>query len=134
MKKAGRGDMFIPALQPWRNMLADGLTTFAEWEVQPRSDCHAWSASPVYEMLATVCGVEPASAGFKTVRIAPALGALQKAEGTVPHPAGDIKVNIKRRGKAGLEADITLPTTITGEFVWNGKTVSLKSGSQKVRL
>jgi alpha-L-rhamnosidase len=46
-----------------------GLTTFAEKPDPTRSDCHAWSASPNYDFLATVAGIEPALPGFKTVKI-----------------------------------------------------------------
>jgi len=57
-------------------MISNGLTTFAEKSDPSRSDCHAWSASPIYDLLATVCGIEQLRAGFKTVSIAPAPGYL----------------------------------------------------------
>src|SRR6185369_4809036 len=60
MKKAGLGDRYIEMLEPWRKMLKIGLTTFAERPEQTRSDCHAWSSSPNYDLLASVCGIEPA--------------------------------------------------------------------------
>jgi hypothetical protein len=133
MKQAGLGDEYLNQLGPWRTMLALGLTTFAEKPDPTRSDCHAWSASPVYELLATVCGIEPGSPGFKTVRIEPHLGPLQQAAGTVPHPAGEIRVSCRRRG-AGVEATVTLPSGVTGEFVWGGRTVPLQPGEQQVKL
>ncbi|NJK96175.1 MAG: hypothetical protein HC905_15805 [Bacteroidales bacterium] len=71
MKKAGLGDKYIEMLTPWRKMIAMGLTTFAENPEPTRSDCHAWSASPNYDLLATVLGVEPGSPGFKSVTINP---------------------------------------------------------------
>ncbi len=76
MRKAGLADMYVDRLQPWRDMLAAGLTTFAEEPDPTRSDCHAWSASPNYNLLATVCGIESAEPGFKSVRVVPALGSL----------------------------------------------------------
>jgi alpha-L-rhamnosidase len=132
MKKAGLGERYVDTLGPWRDMLEIGLTTFAERPEPTRSDCHAWSASPNYEFLATVCGVEPATPGFGSVRIAPYLGLLEWVEGTVPHPQGSIRVRLNRKGAAGLEGEVTLPEGIAGEFVWNGKTQPLKPGSQKV--
>jgi hypothetical protein len=133
MKQAGLGDEYLKQLGPWRTMLALGLTTFAEKPDPTRSDCHAWSASPVYELLATVCGIEPGSPGFTTVRIEPHLGPLQQASGTVPHPAGEIRVRCQRRGE-GVEATITLPPGVTGEFVWGARTASLQPGEQQVKL
>jgi len=76
--------------------------------------------------------VRPASAGFRTVRIAPALGELRWAEGRVPHPAGDIDVRLTRRGERGVNAVITLPPGVTGEFLWGGRTISLHSGRQEL--
>ena len=133
MKAAGLGDDYLEQLGPWREMLGRGLTTCAERLDPTRSDCHAWSASPVYELLATVCGIGPGSPGFRTVRIEPHLGALRHAEGTVPHPAGYIRVQLTREA-TGLQAQVSLPGTLAGEFVWNGKTVPLHPGDQELDL
>jgi hypothetical protein len=133
MKQAGLGDEYLGMLGPWHEMIARGLTTFAEKSDPTRSDCHAWSASPLYEFLATVCGIEPASPGFATVRIEPHLGPLQHAEGKAMHPQGEIVARLQRAG-AGVKAEITLPAGVTGEFVWRGKSVALKGGAQKVEL
>lgn len=134
MKKVGLGDNYIPMLTPWRDMLKIGLTTFAEKPEPARSDCHGWSASPNYDLLATVLGVEPNSAGFKTVRIAPNLGKLKYVEGKIPHPNGIIEIKLKKIAKKGIEGNITLPLGITGIFVWNNMEVKLKNGVQFVKL
>ena len=133
MKAAGLGDQYVSMLQPWHDMLARGLTTFAERPDPTRSDCHAWSASPLYEFLATVCGVEPASPGFKTVRIEPHLGYLKRVEGVVPHPAGDIRVALHRTDR-GIEGEITLPPGLAGQFLWSGRSTPLHPGSQTIRV
>ena len=134
MKKAGLGDQYVEMLQPWRDMLKMGLTTFAENPEPTRSDCHAWSASPNYDLLATVCGIEPAEPGFKSVRIEPHLGPLTWVEGKMPHPLGEIKVRFERSGKTGVKGSITLPQGLTGKFIWNGKSIPLKPGSQVVSM
>jgi alpha-L-rhamnosidase len=132
LKQAGLGDRYGAQLKPWRDMLAIGLTTFAETPEPTRSDCHAWSASPNYDFLELICGVQPASPGFKTVRIEPALGQLQWAAARVPHPAGTIEVRLERRGSDGISADITLPPGLTGEFVWHGVSSPLQAGKQHI--
>ncbi len=134
MVKAGLGDLYVDQLQPWKTMLDVGLTTFAERPEPSRSDCHAWSASPNYEFLSTICGIVPAEPGFKTVKIEPALGPLQWIEGKMPHPKGEIKVSLKRAGENGIEGEVTLPDAVTGSFIWHGKTISLIGGLQKIRL
>ena len=134
LKKVGMADKYTETLEPWRDMIKMGLTTFAEKEEPVRSDCHAWSASPNYDFLATICGIMPAASGFEKVLIQPALGILNDAEGSMPHPKGQIKVNLKRRGKTGINAEITLPDKLTGTFVWNKKKVLLKGGKQLIEL
>jgi hypothetical protein len=134
IKKVGLGDRYIEMLRPWRYMLKMGLTTFAENPEPTRSDCHAWSASPNYDLLATVCGIEPAAPGFKSVRIEPHLGPLTWVEGKMPHPLGEITVRFERNGKTGIKGSITLPPGLTGKFFWNGKSTNLKPGSQTVTL
>ena len=134
LKKVGMGERYHSTLQPWRDMVNMGLTTFAEKEEPTRSDCHAWSASPNYDFLATVCGIMPDAPGFEEVLIQPALGILDDAEGKMPHPKGEIKVSIKRKDKSGIIAEITLPENTNGRFVWNGKTLPLKGGKQVVFL
>ncbi len=133
MKHAGLGNDYLARLGPWRQMLANGLTTFAEKLDPTRSDCHAWSASPVYEFLATVAGVEPAAPGFAEVRVEPHFGELNEVTAVVPHPRGEVRVELKRKG-AGVEGRVALPEGVTGEFVWKGKRVGLREGEQAVRV
>jgi hypothetical protein len=133
MKQAGLGDEYTAQMQPWLDMLARGLTTFAERPDPTRSDCHAWSASPDYELLATVCGIEPASPGFRTVRIEPHLGRLTRVRGSMPHPDGPITVALKRDGDR-LEADVLLPPGLPGTLVWRGRQEALHPGEQHLEI
>lgn len=134
LKKTGLGDQLVPQLKPWHNMLDMGLTTFAEQPEPTRSDCHAWSASPVYEFLSTVCGINPAEPGFRSVRIEPFLGNLNFAEGQMPHPEGEIAVRFEKTATGGLKGTISLPITLTGTLIWKGKTVTLKGGKQDIAM
>jgi hypothetical protein len=134
LRKAGMGDQFIPQLKPWRDMLAMGLTTFAENPEPTRSDCHAWSASPLYELLATTCGIRPAEPNFKTVRIEPSFGSLTTVSGKMPHPQGEIAVQFQKSATGGLSGTVTLPTGLTGTLRWKGKSLPLKAGAQSVNL
>jgi hypothetical protein len=111
-------------------MLRLGLTSTPENPEPTRSDSHAWAAHPNYFLLANVLGVRSAVGGFRSVRIEPALGPLQRAEGHVPHPNGDIIVRLTRVGSVGLHADVTLPPGLDGLFGWAGRQVPLHSGQQ----
>jgi hypothetical protein len=126
LKKTGLADHYLETLGLWEDMLQKGLSTFAENPDPARSDCHAWSASPDYDFLATVAGIRPGTSGFKTVEIEPALGKLTFIKGQMPHPAGTISYDLKRAGEAGITGEIVLPAGLTGVFKWNGKSVNLK--------
>ncbi|WPP53256.1 family 78 glycoside hydrolase catalytic domain [Catalinimonas niigatensis] len=132
--KVGKADYFVNHMDTWTDMLDEGLTTFAEHEENTRSDCHAWSASPNYEFLATVVGIMPASPHFASVQIAPALGYLQEVSGSIPHPLGQLEVKLKRKGKVGIQGSVSLPEGASGTFVWKGKTIPLKGGKQEVNI
>lgn len=132
LKKSGNASFYYSTLSPWRDMLSIGLSTFAEQADPTRSDCHAWSASPNYDFLATICGIMPDAPGFEEVRIQPALGDLENVSGKVPHPSGEISVNLKRKGKTGISGEVNLPSNLSGRFIWNGKTIALKGGLQNV--
>ena len=129
LKKAGLGDDYLKQLGPWRQMLDLGLTTWAETPEPTRSDCHAWSAHPNFDLLATVAGIESAAPGFAKVQIEPYLGHLTHLKATLPHPLGDIEVAYVRKGD-GLVADVSLPNNLVGWFLWRGKKTALHSGQQ----
>jgi hypothetical protein len=133
MRVAGEGDRYVDMLEPWRKMLALGLTTWPEYLDPTRSDCHAWGASPNVELLRTVLGVDSAAPGFRRVRIAPHPGRLTKLSGSVPHPKGEVVVSLARDG-ARLEAEVTLPEGVEGELVWRGQRRPLAPGRSKLSL
>ncbi len=128
---AGMADDYLKSLDPWRKLLPLHFSTWPEIPGDTRSDSHAWSAHPIYGMLTLVAGIEPASPGFATVRIAPHLGPLDHLTATFPHPLGEIKVEYHREGP-GLTATITCPGTLAGTFVFNGKTQPLKPGINEI--
>jgi hypothetical protein len=129
----GEGDRYLDLLGEWDAMLARGLTTWAETPEPTRSDAHAWSASPNYELFRTVLGIDSAAPGFSRVVIRPHLGALTHASGSIPHPKGEVAVKLVREGTA-LDAEVALPPGISGEFVWKGSTKPLQAGKSVLRF
>ena len=132
MAASGLGDRYLTELEPWRDMLALGLTTFAEKPEPTRSDCHGWSACPNYDLLALVCGILPDAPGFAKVCIAPNLGALPWVEAAMPHPNGEIRVRFDRAPNDGLRATVTLPPKVPGRLVWRGREYTLQPGIQSI--
>jgi len=133
MEHAGLGDQYIPQLDPWREMLRMGLSTWAEQPEPTRSDSHAWSAHPTLDLLTVVAGISPASPGFETVRIAPHLGPLNSLSASMPSPKGLIIVHYASVNR-NWTADVTLPANLTGTFLWQGKTIPLHPGEQHVSV
>ncbi|HFE53808.1 MAG TPA: alpha-L-rhamnosidase, partial [Bacteroidetes bacterium] len=134
VRKVGLGDLYLDLLDPWRKMLRLGLTTWAETPEPTRSDCHAWSAHPNIDLLATVCGIRPAEPGFRKVLVEPFLGKLQRVTASVPHPRGMIQVSLQRAGETGLRATVTLPDGLDGVFRWRGEERELNPGRNDLRF
>jgi len=130
---AGMGDEYLGLLEPWYKMLDLGLSTWAETPEPTRSDCHAWSAHPNYDLLTLVAGIQPALPGFAAVKIEPHLGALRRLSASLPHPEGDITVDYLR-GSAGTSAAISLPAGLVGTLAWKGKSYPLHAGKQTLEL
>jgi len=124
---AGLADLYLGSLGPWRSMLDIGLTTWAETAEPTRSDDHAWSAHPNYDLLTLVAGIRPASPGFRTVAVEPHLAGLSVLNARMPHPDGDIVASY-RKAENGWEFEVSLPPGITGSLKWEGRTVDLASG------
>ncbi|MEX2369870.1 MAG: alpha-L-rhamnosidase C-terminal domain-containing protein [Bacteroidales bacterium] len=133
---AGLGHKYISLLEPWEKMIDQGLTTFAEIPdpERTRSDCHAWSSSPLYELLATVAGIRPASVGFETVIIAPHPGDLTWIKAGMPHEFGEITIDLKFAKDGSAKGTITLPEDLTGIFLWDHQTIDLTPGTQKISI
>jgi hypothetical protein len=129
MSQAGAGDLYYDLLNHWRDLQKLGLTTFPEGV--NRSDCHAWSASPDFEMLATFAGIQPQVPGFKKVFINPELQKLDKVRGSIPHWAGPLTVAFEKKGNQ-LTGSVLLPEGITGRLEWGHTVVELKSGKNAI--
>jgi hypothetical protein len=134
LREAGLGNKYLDMLGPWREMLHDGLTTWAEWNgPDARSDCHAWGASPNFEMIRTIAGIESMAPGFQKVRVTPNPGTLNEIEARMPHPKGEIVVKLKQNN-GELSADVELPTGVSGEFDWKGVKRELVTGSNHLKF
>ena len=102
----------------WSEMLADGESTFREtWQLDPMtSKCHAWSATPTYDLSSDVLGVSPIESGFKRLRIAPQTVNLQWARGKFPTPHGEVSVAWKHNADR-FELNVTVPRGCEAEIV-----------------
>jgi hypothetical protein len=128
LHKVGLGKDYTKLLSNWKRMLANGQTTFAETDENPRSECHAWSASPLYHFNKIIVGVYPTKPEFKKVIIEPHWNDLKSVESVIPTPYGLLSVKYKNQ-----EMEITVPENMDIVFKQNGKSKQLKSGKQTIK-
>ncbi len=133
LRRLGHVEGVFARLEEWFDHAAHGMRT--TWETGPegRSDCHAWGAHPVFHYFATVLGIRSASAGFRTVDVAPQLGPLTSVYGKMAHPRGEIEAEMVLKDGA-LEGFLVLPAGVEGRLRWGAKTLPLESGRQEVYL
>ncbi|PVH79622.1 glycoside hydrolase family 78 protein [Cadophora sp. DSE1049] len=125
--KAGVYDELFPDLiQPWRQMLEDKLTTCKESDAMHRSDCHGWSATPIYEVIGELMGVTPPDTNATRPRIAPRVKLLENFKGSVVLKSARITVAWNETGILTVESD----TDTDVDVVLGGKieNLFLKSG------
>lgn len=128
LEKAGKTDYFMASLIPWKQMIDKVLSTFAEEPDPTRSDCHAWSASPVYYFLSLVSGIKPDAPGFKSVRIEPNLKDLNYIDSKFPHKLGTIQVKLQKDKGNHISGEISLPEQLEGVYNFNGVQRHLHGG------
>jgi hypothetical protein len=135
MEKTGLGDDMLKVFDRWREQMAAGFTTWGESiGLEPRSDSHAWSAAPNVQVFTILAGIRPAAPGFRQVSIRPHLNGLPWVKARVPHPSGEIAVDLRAASQDRLEATVVLPEGVTGWFERRGQTVALHGGAQTLNF
>ena len=134
LEKTGLGNEFLENIYLWERLTDYGLTTFPEFRIESRSDCHAWSSHINCFFLTTVAGIKPAKPGFKEVIIEPHPGNEKFIRATMPHYKGKIEVNLNLEKKNNQQAKIYLPEGLSGSFIWKGEKKVLHPGKQTINL
>jgi hypothetical protein len=75
----------------------------------------------------------PASPGFKTVTINPALGPLKNVKGKLFLPDFNdyIEIELMKEGDK-LKGQVYLPEGLSGIFIRNGQSIPLTGGKQRI--
>lgn len=105
--------------QSWINLLPLHVTTLPETPFQPRSDCHAWSALPLYEFTHSLLGVKCAKPGWGEIVIEPHTLNLPEMSGHLHTPAGDVSVSW-RRTSSEFSIWGQVPDGVPFRLCWNG--------------
>jgi hypothetical protein len=100
----------------WIPMVMQGKT-HTIWEFwSPRfSECHAWAATPAYDLSTYWLGVRSKEPGFEKATIQPSFDEFEWVKGTYPTIKGDIHVEWYKKDKSGkvqIEMKVDIPPKI----------------------
>lgn len=124
-REAERVDRFFERLTSWNKIQEWGLSTTPESDSPyGRSDCHAWSASPLFHFYATIAGIRPDEPEFRHATIKPNLEPLKHVNGSMPHPSGGSFTFELSKDKW----NIALPKNVGATLILPEKTVELTPG------
>jgi alpha-L-rhamnosidase len=100
-------------LKWWRQIECGNTSVEEYWSgpVGEASRCHAWSATPTYDLTRHVLGVRPTEPGYRKIAIRPRFGNLTKLSGRIPTPHGMIEVSIERDNGGTL----AIPTEVEAD-------------------
>jgi hypothetical protein len=122
---ATRPDDYLAELGPWKRMIENGLTTFAETEEPTRSDCHGWSAHPLLGFFQIVAGVTSTAPAWKRALIEPRPGTLEWFRALVAHPDGDLTVAYDGQR-------LTIDSPVPFDLRWKGRQTNLEAGRHSI--
>lgn len=109
----------------WLRLLEWECTTCPEEPEHGRSECHAWSALPIFEMIRVIAGLRMGEEGWNSVKICPHLQYIEKVFGKAVTPKGMVEFSFDK-GK-GVYC-VKLPEGTNGKMILDSKTMELEGG------
>ncbi|MGN0180025.1 MAG: alpha-L-rhamnosidase C-terminal domain-containing protein [Monoglobaceae bacterium] len=114
LEKCGKTEQIFEHMDGWKKMIDLHCTTWCENPDNPRSECHGWSCTPLYEISSNILGVK---VGFEDeIIIKPIPAELTFAKGRVPTRFGIVFVGWQRCG-AEFEIEITAPGGVNKKVI-----------------
>lgn len=134
LEKTGLYNHTEKLLYEWTDLLRLNVTTWPEDQVTQRSDCHAWSSAPLYELMSCYIGIKPLEPGFEKVLIKPIGTWLTQCSAEVTTPKGIIKARYTI-AENEIKLYVTLPEIIeTVVEMPNGEIYIFNADSKKTSL
>ena len=114
LEKAGMEEQMRRDLDAWIGLLSRGSTTCPEEPHHPRSECHAWSALPLYEFMRTLAGVRQENG---KIVIRPRLLGLPDLTGTAVTPLGSVEYHYQSMADGTVRCELALPDDVEGLLI-----------------
>ncbi len=125
---AGRPGTIPGLCLDWSRLLDRGGSTLPEtWETG--TTCHGWSATPTRDLVTATVGVRPAVPGFTAAAVRPHLGILSWVSATLPHPAGDLTVEVSPNA---VSIRSPVPVRFDPVNLWGGSPRELPPGRHRL--
>jgi hypothetical protein len=111
--QVGLADWLPELYRRWLQFLVDGYDTIGEnWGAG--THVHGWSCTPIKDLVFYTLGVTPAEPGYTVARLAPHLGELAWARGSVPTPHGLIHVEVTK-GAVTVDSPVPVRLELPGQ-------------------
>ncbi len=114
LERAGMEDQMRLDLDAWIGLLSRGSTTCPEEPHHPRSECHAWSALPLYEFMRTLAGIRQENG---KIIIQPRLLGLPDLTGVAVTPSGPVQYHYQRSADGTVHYELVLPAQSEGLLI-----------------
>ena len=125
---AGCYELTRSRMEWWIHLLDEHCVTCPETPVDSRSECHGWSALPMYELLNVIAGIRRETGNPKAVTVRPHMGNLPDLEGAAATEYGSIEFRYSRLDGC-TRYEISLPEGMTGTWLGaDGELTELKAG------
>ncbi|MCI2048564.1 MAG: hypothetical protein LKJ76_02455 [Lachnospiraceae bacterium] len=106
---AGTYELTKKQMDKWIRLIDLHCGTCPEEPLHARSDCHAWSALPVYEFLRGMTGIRPLDPEWKRIRVTPHLDYVKDLSGHLYSPKGIISFRFVKTADGSVKKELSLP-------------------------
>lgn len=129
-EQAGCYDLTKQQMDWWIDLIGEHCTTCPETPVDSRSECHAWSVQPMYELMVVIAGIRRGTPGTPEFVICPHLDYVPDLAGEMTTDYGEIAFDY-RKVDGRWKYQLTIPEGCSAIFrKKNGERVSLAAGTQ----
>ncbi len=131
LELAGLYEEIRRGMDDWINLLELDCTTCPETPQNARSDCHAWSALPLYELIRVFAGIRMEQNG--DILVTPHVMDLPDLSGQAAVDKGVVRFDYRKNETGQWKYALELPAGMMGRFIFpDGSDVILREGTNLI--